>query len=71
MPKRTVRRAAEELAREESMTGVLNLLTVALGGFTAYVSERFPVTREALEAAAGFMLLGGFAAIGCALPAMV
>jgi hypothetical protein len=53
------------------MTGVLSVLTVTLGGFTAYASERFPVTREALETAAGFMLLGGFAAIGCALPAMI
>ncbi|MDI3469003.1 MAG: hypothetical protein OJF62_001066 [Pseudolabrys sp.] len=53
------------------MTGILSVLTVTLGGFTAYASERFPMTRETLETAAGLMLLGGFAAIGCALPAMI
>jgi hypothetical protein len=50
------------------MTGTITVLSAVLGAFTAYASERFPLRREALETAAGFMLIGGFAAIGCALP---
>jgi zinc transporter ZupT len=54
--------------RESVMTGTITVLSAVLGAFTAYASERFPLRREALETAAGFMLIGGFAAIGCALP---
>lgn len=53
------------------MTGSFSLFTVALGAVLAQFADRVTVRTETMEAAAGFMLLGGFAAIGCALPAML
>jgi hypothetical protein len=54
------------------MTASFSLFTVALGTALAQFAERVPrVSTEAMEMAAGFVLLGGFAAIGCALPAML
>jgi hypothetical protein len=50
------------------MAASFSLFTVALGSALARLAERAPVRTETMEAAAGFMLLGGFAAIGCALP---
>lgn len=34
----------------------------------AYVADRFPAQIQALETGAGFLLIGGFALAGCALP---
>jgi hypothetical protein len=54
------------------MTAGFSLFTVALGAALARFAERAPaISTEAMETAAGFVLLGGFAAIGCALPAML
>jgi len=53
------------------MIGAVSMLGVAAGAVVAYVSERIPARAEMLETMAGFMLLGGFAAIGCALPSML
>ncbi len=53
------------------MFGVAGLLSVAGGGVVAYLAERFPVHIETIETAAGLLLLGGFALVGCALPAMI
>jgi len=53
------------------MAGLAGLLGVAGGSVVAYLAERFPVHIETIETAAGVLLLGGFALIGCALPAMV
>ena len=40
---------------------------VQLGSFVS--AERVPqISTETIETAAGFLLIGGFAAIGCALP---
>jgi hypothetical protein len=50
------------------MTASFSLFTVALGTVLARLAERSPVRSETIETAAGFMLLGGFAAVGCALP---
>jgi hypothetical protein len=59
------------LAREIAMFGVAGLLGVAGGGVVAYLAERFPVHIDTIETAAGILLLGGFALVGCALPAMI
>jgi hypothetical protein len=53
------------------MAGTFSLFTVALGTALAQLADRVTVRTETVEAAAGFLLLGGFAAIGCALPAML
>jgi hypothetical protein len=49
------------------MTASFSLFTVALGAALAQLADRVTVRTETMEAAAGFMLLGGFASIGCAL----
>lgn len=53
------------------MTASFSLFTVALGAALARYAERMPARTETVEAAAGFVLLGGFAAIGCALPVLL
>jgi hypothetical protein len=53
------------------MVGAVSMLSVAAGALVAYVSERIPARTEALETVAGIILLGGFAAIGCALPSIL
>jgi hypothetical protein len=53
------------------MVGTFSLFTVALGAALAQLADRVTMRTETIEAAAGFLLLGGFAAIGCALPAML
>jgi hypothetical protein len=59
------------LAQEIAMVSLVGLLSVTGGGVVAYAAERFPVHVETIETAAGVLLLGGFALIGCALPAMI
>jgi hypothetical protein len=53
------------------MVSVAGLLSVTGGTVVAYLAERFPAHIEAIETAAGVLLLGGFALMGCALPAMI
>jgi hypothetical protein len=53
------------------MIGAAGLLVVTIGSFVACLSKRFPANTERVETVAGFLLLGGFALIGCALPVMV
>ena len=50
------------------MIPAFSLASVMLGASIAYASERFPAHVEALETGAGFLLIGGFALLGCALP---
>lgn len=50
------------------MVSSLSLFTVALGVAIARFADRMTVRTETMETVAGFLLLGGFAAIGCALP---
>jgi hypothetical protein len=65
----TVARFAERL--EIAMFGAAGLLVVTIGSVVACLSKRFPANTENVETVAGFLLLGGFALIGCALPVMV
>lgn len=53
------------------MAGAAGLLVVLTGSVAAYLAQRFPRHVEAVETAAGVLLIGGFALIGCALPAMI
>jgi hypothetical protein len=53
------------------MIGAAGLLIVTIGSVVACLSKRFPPHTETVETVAGFLLLGGFALIGCALPVMI
>jgi len=53
------------------MLSLAGLFGVAGGGVVGYLAERFPAHIETIETAAGVLLLGGFALVGCALPAMI
>jgi hypothetical protein len=53
------------------MVSAVSFITVAAGAAVARLSEQIPMRIEMLETVAGILLLGGFAAIGCALPAML
>lgn len=53
------------------MVGLAGSLSVMAGGVVAFLSVRFPAHVEALETAAGIMLIGGFALASCALPAIL
>jgi hypothetical protein len=56
---------------EIAMVGAAGLLIATIGSVVACISKRFPANTEAVETTAGFLLLGGFALIGCALPVMI
>jgi hypothetical protein len=53
------------------MIGAAGLLIATLGSVIACLSKRFPADTKTVETVAGFLLLGGFALIGCALPVMI
>lgn len=53
------------------MTSVIGALSVAGSAVAAHLAKRFPARIEAIETAVGVLLLGGFALIGCALPAVI
>ena len=50
------------------MISSFSLMTVALGTAVARFADRMTIRTETMETVAGFLLIGGFAAIGCALP---
>jgi len=54
-----------------AMVGAAGLLIVTIGSVAACLSKRFPAHSESVETVAGFLLLGGFALMGCALPVMI
>ncbi len=54
-----------------AMVGAAGLLVVTVGSVVACLAELFPHRKETVETAAGFLLLGGFALMGCALPVMI
>jgi len=53
------------------MVGAAGLFIATIGSVAACMARRFPAHVEAVETTAGFLLLGGFALIGCALPAII
>jgi len=50
------------------MLGIVSLIKATFGAVTAYVAERLPARTEMIETCVGFLLIGGFALIGSALP---
>lgn len=53
------------------MVAAVSLISVVLGGTVACLAERFPARVEALETAAGVLLIGGLAFLGSTLPALL
>ena len=53
------------------MVGIAGLLSVLAGGLVAYLAVRFPAYIEALETAAGVMVIAGFALASCSLPTII
>jgi hypothetical protein len=53
------------------MIGVAGLLIATTGTVVACVAKRFPAHIDSVSTVAGFLMLGGFALIGCALPVMI
>jgi hypothetical protein len=58
-------------ARGIVMLGFAGLVSIMIGGVTAYVSERFPTYVELLQSIGGLLLIVGFGLIGSNLPAIV
>lgn len=53
------------------MVSIAGLLSVAGSAAAAYFADRLSLRVDTIETAAGVFLIGGFALIGCALPAMI
>jgi hypothetical protein len=53
------------------MIGVVGLFSVIVGAIVAYASDRHPAHIEALETAAGILVLGGFAVAGYTLSSFI
>ena len=53
------------------MFALLSVISVTGGAAAAYYADRFPAHVEAIETAAGALLIGGLALLGSALPAIV
>jgi hypothetical protein len=58
-------------ARGFVMLGFAGLITVVIGGVTAYVAERFPAYIDLLQTAGGLLLIVGFGLVGANLPAII
>jgi hypothetical protein len=53
------------------MLAIAGLLNVITGATAACLARRWPVHARTIETAAGALLLGGFALVGWAMPAML
>jgi hypothetical protein len=53
------------------MTNALSLIGAKSGAAGAFVVSRIPARAEALETAAGILLIAGFALLGASLPTML
>jgi hypothetical protein len=53
------------------MIGIVGLFGVVIGAVVAYASDRHPSYIEALETAAGLLVLTGFAAAGYSLSTLI
>jgi hypothetical protein len=53
------------------MIGIVSLISVAVGTAAAYLAERLPTRADVIETGAGFLLIGGFALLGSALPILL
>ena len=53
------------------MLGAVSFISVVLGAAAATVAERYPTYIEAIETAAGVLLIGGIALAGSFLPVIL
>jgi hypothetical protein len=53
------------------MIAICSLASLVLGTATAVAAERYPGHVEALETAAGVLLIGGLGLIGAGLPVVL
>ena len=53
------------------MFGFAGLISVVVGGVTAYVAERFPPYIEVLQTVGGLLLIVGFGLVGADWTAMI
>jgi hypothetical protein len=53
------------------MIGIVGLSSVVIGAIVAYASDRYPSHVEALETAAGLLVLAGFCAAAYALSTLI
>ena len=53
------------------MTGIISVIGIGLGSAASCVARRFPMHIEAIETAAGFLLIGGLALLGATFPAVI
>lgn len=53
------------------MVSIAGLLSATGSAAVAYFADHLPLRVETIETAVGVFLIGGFALIGCALPAML
>jgi len=53
------------------MFGFAGLISVLVGGVTAYVAERFPPYIEVLQTVGGLLLIVGFGLVGADWTAMI
>jgi hypothetical protein len=56
---------------EARVIAICTLVSLVLGATTAVISERYPDHLEALETAAGVLLVGGLGLIGAGLPIFI
>ncbi len=53
------------------MVAATSLIGMLSGTAAAYFADRLPRNRETIETCAGFLLIGGLALLGAALPAVL
>lgn len=53
------------------MSGFVSVIRASFDAAAAYAAERLPMRKDAVETFAGFLLIGGFALIGSALPVIM
>ena len=53
------------------MLGFAGLISVIVGGVTAYVADRYPPRIELLQTIGGLLLITGFGLVGWGCPAIV
>jgi hypothetical protein len=53
------------------MSGFVSVIRMSFDAVVAFAAERLPAHAETVETFAGFLLIGGFALIGSALPVVL
>jgi hypothetical protein len=53
------------------MSGFVSVIRMSFDAAAVYAAKRLPARVEAIETVAGFLLIGGFALIGSALPVVL